>query len=62
MWMVQDFTIHRFLRERGGKASKREILEALGSDEESRRSIGEKLTMMERFDIVAIEGDVIRIK
>ena len=60
--MVQDYIIHRFVRERGGKASKQEILEALGSDEESRRMIEEKLTMMERFGIVAIEGEDVRIK
>jgi len=60
--MVQDYIIHRFIRESGGKAMKREILEALGCDEESKRMIEEKLTMMERFGIVAIEGDNIRIK
>ena len=60
--MVQDYIIHRFIRESGGKATKREILEALGCDEESRRTIEAKLMMMERFGIVTIEGDIIRIK
>ena len=41
--MVQDYIIHRFIRESGGKVTKQEILEALGSDEESRRMIEEKL-------------------
>ena len=54
--------VHRFIRERDGKASKQEILEALGKDEECRRAIEEKLMMMARFGIVAIEGDIIRIK
>lgn len=59
--MVQDYIIHRFIRERGGKASKQEILEALGSDKDSKRIIEEKLTMMERFGIVVIDGDVVRL-
>ena len=60
--MVQDYMIHRFIREQGGKATKREILEALGSDEDSRRRIEEKLTMMERFGLVIIEGKEVIIK
>ena len=60
--MVQDHIIHRFLRERNGKATKKEILEALGGDEESKRLIEEKVTMMARFDILTIEGDVVSIK
>lgn len=60
--MIRDNMIYKFLRERGGKASNREILEGLGSDEESRRLIEEKLTIMERFGIVIIDGDVVRIK
>ena len=62
MWMVQDYMIHKFVRERGGKALKQDIFEALGTDEETKRIIGEKLTMMARFGIITIEGDVIRIK
>lgn len=54
--------IHRFIRERGGKASKQEILEALGTDEESRRAIEEKLTMMERFGFITMDRDIVRIK
>jgi len=60
--MVQDYMIHKFVRERGGKASKQDIFEALGTDEETKRIIGEKLTMMARFGIITIKGDVIRIK
>lgn len=59
---IYEHVIHRFLRERGGKASKQEIFEALGSDEESRRTIEEKVTMMRRMGIVVVDGDVVRIK
>lgn len=58
--MVQDYTIHRFIS-KSGRVTKQEICEALGSDEESKRIIEEKLRMMERFGIVVIEGDVVRI-
>ena len=53
--------IHKFISERGGKATKQEIFEALGNDEESRRMIGEKLTTMERFGISAIDGDEVTL-
>lgn len=59
--MVQDYIIHRFIRERGGGATKQEILEALGSDEESKRLIEEKLTMMERFGILTIDGEIVSL-
>ena len=60
--MIRDHVIHRFIRERGGRATKKEILEALGRDEESKRLIEEKVTMMTRFGILAIDGDVVVTK
>ena len=60
--MVQDYKIHRFIREQGGKVRKKEILEALGSDKESKRLIEDKLMMMERFGILRIDGDVVSIR
>jgi len=59
--MVQDYMIHRFISRRG-KATKQEIYKALGSDEESNRIIEEKLRMMERFGIVAIQKDVVTMR
>jgi len=60
--MVQDYKIHRFIREKGGKATKKEILEALGSDKESKRLIEEKLGMMARFGLITINRDEVTIK
>ena len=55
--MVQEYIIHGFLREQGGRATKKQILEALGSDEESKRLIKEKLMLMARFGIITISGE-----
>lgn len=62
MAAIYEHTIHRFLRERGGSASKREIYRALGDDVESRQMIDEKLRMMERFGLVDIDGEEVNIK
>lgn len=62
MARVYEHTIHRFLRERGGSASKKEIYGALGDDVESRQMIDEKLRMMERFGLIVIDGEEVNIK
>jgi len=54
--------IHRFLRDRGGSASKKEIYKALGDDDASRRMIDDKLRMMERFGLVIIDGEGVKVK
>lgn len=54
--------IHQFLVKNNGKATKREILDALGKDEEARRIVEEKLSMMERFGLVTIKGDLVTLK
>ena len=59
---IYEHTIHRFLRERGGSASKREIYKALGDDDTSRTMIDEKLSMMERFGLVIIDGEEVKVK
>ena len=59
---IYEHTIHSFLRERGGSASKDEIYRALGDDAESRRRIDERLRMMERFGLVVIDGEEVKIK
>jgi len=58
---IYEYAIHRFLKERGGSASKKEIYEALGVDEKSKERIDERLAMMERFGLVVIDGDKVRI-
>lgn len=60
--MIQDYKIHRFIREKGGKVRKKEILEAFGSNKESKRLIEEKLTMMARFGLITINRDEVTIK
>jgi hypothetical protein len=59
---VFEHAIIRFLREQGGSAPRKKIHSALGRDEESRRSIDEKLSMMERFGLVFIDGEEVKIK
>jgi len=54
--------IHRFIREKNGKATISEILKALGKSEEDRRVILEKIRMMERFGMLTVEGEVVSIK
>jgi len=58
---VYEHTIYRFW-ERGGSASRDEIYRALGDDAESRRRIDERLRMMERFGLVVIDGEEVKIK
>jgi DNA-binding HxlR family transcriptional regulator len=62
MAVVYEYVIHRFLRERGGSASKEEIYKALGDDDASRRMINDKLRMMERFGLVIINGEEVKVK
>ena len=58
---IHEHVIHRFLRERGGSASKKEIYGAFGDDAESRRTIDDKLRMMERFGLIIIDGEEVKI-
>lgn len=54
--------IHKFIRENNGKATMKEILKALGKSEEDRRIIREKISMMERFGMLTVKGDLVIIK
>ena len=58
---VHEHVIWKFIKDRGGRATKQQILKALGDDEESGKSIEEKLRTMETMRIVVIEGDEVRI-
>ena len=60
--MVQEYKIHRFIKGQGGNASKKAIYTALGDSAESRRSIDEKLSMMERFGLIIIDGEEVKVK
>lgn len=59
---IQDYMIHQFLRKNNGKATKKEIFEALGKDDETKRIVNEKIGMMERFGLVDVKGDLVTIK
>ena len=59
---IYEHAIHKFLREHGGSASKNEICKALRDDAESRRTIDEKLKMMERFGLVTFDREEVKVK
>jgi hypothetical protein len=58
---IHEDVIHRFLRERGGSASRKEIYRALGDDAESRSMIDDKLRTMERFGLITTYGEEVKI-
>ena len=59
---IFEHMIYGFLNEQGGRSSKEKIYEAIGDDAERRKNIDEKLRMMERFGIVIIDGDEVKLK
>jgi len=59
---IFEHTIHKFLSEKGGKSSKKIIYEALGNDVERRKIIDEKLRMMERFGLITVDGEEVKLK
>lgn len=60
--MVQDYKILRFIKEQGGNTSVKAIYTALGDSADSRRSIDEKLRMMERFGLIIVDGKEVKVK
>ena len=62
MSVIYEHEIHRFLRENGGSSSRKEIYKALGDNAASRRMIDDKLRMMERFGLVVIHEEEVKIK
>jgi len=54
--------IYRVINENNGKATKKEILEKLGRNKETERVVEEKLSMMERFGLISIDGELVTIK
>jgi hypothetical protein len=59
---VQDYMIHQYLIKNNGKAKRQEIIRAFGENEETKRIVEEKITMMARFGVVTIDGDLVIIK
>ena len=62
MSKVQDYTIHQFLMKNNGKATRQEIIHALGENEETKRIVEEKISTMARFGVITVEGDLVTIK
>ena len=62
MLEVQDYMIHQFFMKNKGKAKRQAIIRALGKNEETKRIVEEKITMMARFGIVTFEGNLVIIK
>ena len=58
---IQDYMIYRVIRDHGGRITKKQIFEALGTDEKTKEVIEEKLRKMTSFRIVVVEGDNVRI-
>jgi hypothetical protein len=58
---IQDYMIYRVIKDRGGNATKKQIFEVLGTDDEAKRVIEEKLRKMTSFGIVVVEGDNVKI-
>jgi len=54
--------IHQFFMKNDGKAKRQEIIRAFGENEETKRIVEEKITMMARFGLVTIDGDLVIIK
>lgn len=59
---VHDYMIHQFLMKNNGKATRQEIVQALGKGENAKRIIEEKISIMARFGIVTVDGDLVTIK
>jgi len=59
---IQDYMIHRFIKERNGKTTLEEIIKALSKSEEDKQLITEKIRMMERFGMLTVKGNTVAIK
>jgi predicted transcriptional regulator len=59
---IQDYMIFRIIADSNGKVTKKEIIDKLGRDKETKRVVEEKLSMMERFGLISIEGDLVVLK
>jgi hypothetical protein len=58
-----DHVIYQFLTENDGGVTKREeLFDVFGVSEEVRKTIKEKLLMMERFGLITIQGDLIIVR
>jgi predicted DNA-binding transcriptional regulator len=62
MLEVREHDIYKFLMKNGDKMRVEEVVVALGKDKETKQAIKERILIMTRFGIVAIEGDFVVIK
>jgi len=59
---ITDHAIHQLLARNDRATKLDEIFDAFGRAEEVRRKIIEKLSMMARFGLIVIKGDLVTIK
>ena len=62
MLEVREHDIYKFLMKNGGKIRVREVVDALGKDKETKQAIKERISMMARFGIVAVDGDFVAVR
>ena len=60
--LIQDHIIYKIIKDQGGSATKKQIFDAFEDDEETKRLIEERLRVMERFGILTVDGDEVRIE
>ena len=60
---ITDHALYSFLLKNNGRPTRRdEIFDSFCTDEEGKRVVAEKLSTMERFDLIAVKGDFISLK
>jgi predicted DNA-binding transcriptional regulator len=59
---IREHEIYRYLLGNGEKMRIADACKALGKDEETRKTVKERLAMMARFGILDINGDYVSIK
>ncbi|MCW4027716.1 MAG: hypothetical protein NWE76_09575 [Candidatus Bathyarchaeota archaeon] len=60
---ISDHAIYSFILKNDGRPTKRdEVCDAFCTNEEARRAVAEKLSLMERFGLIAVKGDLLVLK
>lgn len=60
---ITDHALYSFVQKNNGRPTKiDEIFDAFCTDEEGKRAVAEKLSTMERFDLIAVKGDFISLE
>ena len=60
---ISDHAIYSFILRNDGRPTKREeVCDAFCMSEEARRAVAEKLSLMERFGLIAVKGDLLVLR